>query len=73
MDLNPPSSAPLESIAANHLDKMKGVMVDVVKCLHSLGSRSAKKDDDEDTDHDDDSLLLLNRTNLLDFFKGAQK
>ena len=73
VDLNPPSPGSLDSVAANRLDKMEGVMVNVVKCLHFLGARSAKKDDDEDTDHDDNSLLSLNRTNLLDFLKGAQR
>ena len=73
MDLNLPSSAPLDSVTANRLDKMEGVMVDVVKCLHPLGARSARKADDEDTDQDEDSLLSLNRTNLLDFLKGAQR
>ena len=61
MDLNPPSSAPaLDSVATNRLDEMEGVMVSVVKCLHSLGTRSAWKHDDEDNDHDDDSLSSLN-------------
>ena len=48
-------------------------MVDVVKCLHFLGTRPARNDEDEDHDHDDDSLSSLNRTNLLDFLKGAQR
>ena len=73
MDLNPLSSAPLDLVAANRLDKMEGVMVNVVKCLHYLRARSARKDEDEDSDHDDDSLLSLNRTNLLDSLKGAQR
>ena len=48
-------------------------MVDVVKCLHSIGATPARKDEDKDNDHDDDSLLSLNQTNLLDFLKGAQR
>ena len=71
--MNPPLSVPLDWVATNRLDKMEGVTVDIVKCLHSLGARSARKDDNEDNDHDEDSLLSLNRTNLLDFFKGALK
>ena len=73
VDLNSPSLVPIDSVAANRLDKMEGVMVDVSKCLYSLGERSARKDEDEDSDHDGDSLLSLNRTNLLDFLKGAQR
>ena len=73
MDLNPPPSVPLDLVAVNRLQKMEGVMVDVVKCLHSLGARSARKDEDEDNDHVDDSLSYLNQTNLLDFLKGAQR
>ena len=71
--LNPPSLVPLDSVAANCLNKMEGVMVDVVMCLHSLGARSARKDEDEDNDHVDDSLSYLNQTNVLDFLKGAQR
>ena len=74
VDLNPPSSAPgLDSVATNRLDKMEGAMVSMVKCLHSLGVRSAWKYDDEDDDHDDDSLLSLNQHNMLDFLKAALK
>ena len=74
VDLNPPSSAlGLDSVATNQLDKMEGVMVSVVKCLHSLETGSARKHDDEDNDHDDDSLSSLNQTNMLDFLKGALK
>ena len=74
MDLNPSSSPPaFDSVATNQLDKIEGAMVDVVKCLHSLGTRFAWKHDNEDNDHDDDSLLSINQTNMLDFLKGALK
>ena len=73
VDLNPNSLVPIDSVAINRLDKLEGVMVDVVKCLHFLGTRPARNDEDEDHDHDDDSLSSLNRTNLLDFLKGAQR
>ena len=71
INLNPPLSIPLDLVAANCPDKMEGVMVDVVKCLHSLGARPARKDEDKDNDHADNSLLSLNQTNLFDFLKGA--
>ena len=74
VDLNPPSSAPaLDSVATNRQDQMEGVMVSVVKCLHSLGTRFAWKHDDEDNDYDEESLSSLNQTNMLDFLKGALK
>ena len=59
VDLNPNSLVPIDSVAINRLDKLEGVMVDVVKCLHSLWELSARNDKDEDNDHDDNSLLLL--------------
>ena len=73
MDFNPASSAPLDSDATNRLKKMERVMVNVVKYLHSQGARSARKDEDEDTDYDNNSLSSFNRSNLLDFLKGAQR
>ena len=73
MDLNPPLLAPLDLVSSNYLDTMEGVVIDVVKCLRSLGERSARKDEDEDTNHNDDSLSSFNQTNFLDFFKSAQK
>ena len=60
VDLNPPSSVPLDSVAANWLDKMEGSMVNVVKCLNSLTPRPARNDEDEDNDYDDNSQSSLN-------------
>ena len=71
--LNPPSSVPLDLVAANRLDKMEGLMVNVVKCLHSLTHRPPRNDEDENNDHDDDSQLSLNRLQIQDFFQGAQR
>ena len=48
-------------------------MVNMVKCIHSLGKCAARKHDDEDDDHDDDSQSSINQNNVLDFFRGAQK
>ena len=71
IDLNPPSSVPLDSAAADHLDKMEGLMVNVVKCLNSLTAKPTRNNDDND-DQDDNSQSSLNQTNMLNFFKGAQ-
>ena len=74
MDLNPPSPAPgLDCVAANRLDKMEVTVVNMVKCIHSLKKHAARKHDDEDDDHDDDSQSSLNHTNMMDFFRGAEK
>ena len=74
MDLNPPSQAPgMDSVAANRLEKMEVKMNNMVKCIHSLGIHAALKNNDEDDDHDDDSQSPLNHTNMMDFFRGAEK
>ena len=48
-------------------------MVNMVKCIYSLGKRAAWKHDDENDDHDNDSQSSLNQNNMLDFFRGAEK
>ena len=74
MDLNPPSPAPVvDSVVTNRLEKMEFTMVNIVKCIHSLGKHAAWKHDHEDDDHDNDSQLSLNQSNMLDFYRGAQK
>ena len=45
----------------------------MVKCINSLGRHAARKHSDEDDDHNDDSQSSLNHTNMMDFFKGAEK
>ena len=59
IDLNQPSSVPLDSVAANRLDEMEGLTVHVVKCLHPLTPRPTRNDKDEDNDHDDESTLVM--------------
>ena len=71
--LLPPSSHH-NSIAANRLDKMKGVLANqsslpigrINKKLNSLTSQYAENDDDED------SQSSLNDCTIMDFLKGAQ-
>ena len=72
INLNPPSLVLLDSVAANWLDKMEGLTVNVVKCLHSLTPRPARNDEDEDNDHEDDSQSSLNWLHIQDF-TGAHK
>ena len=48
-------------------------MDNMVKCIHSLGKHAAQKHADENDDHDDDSQSFLNHTNMMDFFRCAEK
>ena len=74
MDLNPPSQAPgMDSVATNRLEKIDVKMNDMMKCIHSLGKHAARKHADENDDHDDDSQSFLNHTNMMDFFRCAEK
>ena len=63
----------MDSVAANRLERMEVKMNNMVKCIHSLGIHAARKNNDEDDDHDDDSQSSLNHTNMMDFFRGAEK
>ena len=61
MDLNPPFLAPvLDSVVTNRREKMEVTIVNMVKCIHSLGKQNARKHNGEDDDNNDDSQLSLN-------------
>ena len=46
-------------------------MMDMIKCIHSIGRHSNRNNDDDSGDYDDDSQSSLNKKNLSDFRKGA--
>ena len=75
VDLLPPSSHH-DSVAANRLDKLEGMLVKSIKFanrtykkLNSLTSQYAENDDNDD---DEDSQSSLNDRTIMDFLKGSQ-
>ena len=72
VDLNPPSLVSLDSVAANRLDKMEGLLVKVVKNINYLTLKLARNDEDDDDDQDDNSQSSFKRINMRDFLKDAQ-
>ena len=70
--MNPPSLVSLDSIAANRLDKMEGLLTEIVNIIKSMTSRPARNEEDEDYDQDDESQSSLNRLHMRNSFNGAQ-
>ena len=48
-------------------------MVNMVKCIYSLGKHAARRHNNEDDDHDNNSQSSLNRSNMSDFYRSAQR
>ena len=72
MDLIPPSLSPVNDPSINdRMDKMDVMMMDMIKCIHSIGRHSKQNDEDDGGGYDDDSQSSLKKKNLLDFRKGA--
>ena len=74
MDLIPPSPSPVDDPDVNtRMDKMDVMMMDMIKCIHSIARHSPRNNEDDGGDYDDDSQSSLNKKNLSDFYQGAHK
>ena len=75
VDLLPPSSLSINSVANDRLDTLERVLVNTIRVTTLTNSKinSLTFTDDADDDSDDESHSSLSRRHIQDFLKGALK